>query len=521
MNIGILYTGGTIGSVGEPLAPLSEERFAASFLKKLAPVVQERYPACIMQFIPFGLSIDSTNVQPKDWCSMAQAVLDNYMEFDAFIILHGTDTMAWSASALSFLLTGLNSDGYPNAVLSRPVVFTGAQLPLFKESDGELNLLFNTDAFQNVCGAFAAALAGVQEVCLYFNDNLYRGNRTVKTSASDFSAFLSPNFPPLGSNGTEFFLQNDHIQHLPATASISLDDSSARALLREQLNYITENISDTTVMPFLAFPATYSSSENGNDFFLNSLLEVSLAQGVEGLILQAYGEGNFPSGNPENPHQGALFKTLKNAHNSGTLLIDCSQVLNGVVDSQSYAAGSWLGDTGAIGAFDMTPVAVMTKMTYLLTLRDYADFNWDQRTLERLMLTNLIGEIMDVNRLDTRGKEFLAPGESIVSLDGSVSLLNHRSLGPILLRNADKEILWSALNEPDGSMPGRLYMQADGNLVFYDGSNTALYESDTAQTSDATSMLVLDGISSGIGIRLYLYNYARGELSRVLFQEGN
>ncbi|MEL6820972.1 MAG: hypothetical protein AAFP70_04355, partial [Calditrichota bacterium] len=238
-------------------------------------------------------------------------------------------------------------------------------------------------------------------------------------------------------------------------------------------------------------------------------------------ILQAYGEGNFPSGNPQNPHHGALFQTLKKAHNSGTLLIDCSQVLNGVVDSQSYAAGSWLGDTGAIGAFDMTPVAVLTKMTYLLTLRDYADFNWDQRTLERLMLTNLIGEIMDVNRLDTRGKEFLAPGESIISLDGSVSLLNHRSLGPILLRKSNKEILWSALSEPEGSMPGRLYMQADGNLVFYDGSNTALYESHTAQMSDATSMLVLDGVSSGVGIRLYLYNYARGVMSKLLYHEGN
>ncbi|MGH1362229.1 MAG: asparaginase domain-containing protein [Calditrichia bacterium] len=519
MKIGILYTGGTIGCISEPLVPLDEARFEAAFMKHLAPVVVSRYPACEMRFIPFGLSIDSTNVQPRDWCTMASAILESYMDFDAFVVLHGTDTMAWTASAMSFLLTGLNSDGYPNAVLSRPVVFTGAQLPLFQElDDADLQLLFNTDAFQNVCGAFAAAHAGVQEVCLYFNDVLYRGNRTVKTSASDFNAFLSPNFPPLGTNGTDFFLQNDHIQHLPTTATISLDDAEARKLLRKQLNYITAHIDETTVMPFLAFPASFGNTNGRNHSFLNSLLSTSLEQGVEGVILQAYGEGNFPSGNPENPHEGALFQTLKKAHDDGTILIDCSQVLNGVVDSQSYAAGSWLGSSGAIGAFDMTSVAALTKLYFLLTLRDYDDYHWDQRTLERLMLTNLMGEIMDVHRLDTRGKEFLAPGESIVALDGSIILFNHRRLGPVLQTRDKKEILWQAIENPEvGSMPGRLYMQADGNLIFYDGSNTVLYASETARPTSATSMLVLDGASSSAGIRLYIYNYAKSEISKVLF----
>lgn len=518
MNIAILYTGGTIGSAGTPLAPLAEDQFELAFRDIVTPIVQSQFPTCSLAFIPFGVVLDSTNIQPADWVQMAQVILDNYTRYDGFVVLHGTDTMAFTAAALSFMLTGLQADGFPNAVLSKTVVLTGSQLPLFHINEDEaFNLLFNTDALQNVCGAIAAAQLSIPEVCLYFNDTLFRGNRTVKTNADEFHAFSSPNYPALGENGIEFYLENNHILHLPTTQEISLDHVRARQQLHKQLDHVAHRIDDVSVIPFLAFPGHFSAA-NKTSMLGDMLAGIIDHVDLDGVVLESYGEGNFPSGNPDEPAQGAIYSVLKRASEKGIIIVDCTQVLDGVVQAAVYAAGSWLKDVGVAVSYDMTSNTALTKLIYLVSLRDFDGYDWDASTIKRLMQTNLTGEMMDVNRLDARGKWYLGAGESIESFDGSVTLLNDPVQGPIL-QTAKGEIIWRALSSPSRYyMPGRLYMQGDGNLIFYDNSNAAVWSSGTKTEGPATSMLILENTEAK-GIRLFVYNYALGEVSAMLYDE--
>ncbi len=520
-KIAVTYTGGTIGCVGDPLAPLTAEDFEQAFDEIIVPVLKAQYPDLVISYIPFQPPLDSTNLQPSDWCRMAKNILQEYGDRDAFVVLHGTDTMAYSASALSFLFTGLEKDGSQNAVLSKPIVFTGSQLPLFdqKTKEAPLTLRFDTDAYQNICGAVSACYSGLPEVCLFFDDTLFRGNRTEKVSASSFAAFATPNYPALGTAGVEFYLDNENVLPLPTTSAISLESENARNILAEQLEHITRKIDQVSVMPFLAFPAPYNCAVTPTTSVLADLLTACVEQGLEGLVLEAYGEGNFPSGDPENPSHGAIFQALNSAHEKGIALIDNTQVMSGIVDATAYAAGSWLAQVGAIGAYDMTSIASVAKLIYLLTLRDYHDNDWELSTVEQLMQTNLTGEIMDVNRLDTRGKLYLSAGEFITAFDGSAELINDPDRGPVLKNIGDGSELWSALEtSPSDNMPGRLYMQSDGNLVFYDSSNTALWDSGTTTASESTSMVILDSCSGQPGsIRLYIDNYARGYVSKTLY----
>jgi len=528
LKLAILYTGGTIGSVGNPLKPLTSEQFEGAFEKLMKPILQSRYPDLKLGYITFDtlpdgttVTLDSTNLQPSDWCKMAKDILPVYPEHDAFLILHGTDTMAYTASALSFLFTGLQPDGFPNAVLSKPVVITGSQVPLFYKENDTLTLRFDTDAFQNVCGSVSAATTGVPEVCLFFHNTLFRGNRTAKTNASELDAFSSPNYPALGEAGIDFRLANDEVLHLPTTPAISLESDGARARLSAQLAHLTANIPRTRAMPFLAFPATYTlpgpDKKKPATAYLAALLTAALDQDLQGLVLESYGEGNFPSGDPDDATAGAIYQVLDKAHEKGVVIVDNTQVLAGIVNANAYASGSWLASVGAVGAFDMTPIASYAKLLYLLTLRDYQDNNWQQSDVERLMQTNVTGEIMDVNRLDTRGRWFLGAEESINALDGTATLINDPDLGPVL-KDSSGKTLWQALSSPPAEgLPGRLYMQGDGNLVLYGSSNTVLWASGTPSASEATSMLILDGSTAPGGLRLYVYNYAQGIVSKTLF----
>lgn len=525
MNLGILYTGGTIGSFGDPLHPLNNQDFTDAFNAAMTPVLQSQYSDLAIGFIEFdpqGTTLDSTNLQPSDWCKMANDILPVYTEYDAFLILHGTDTMAFSASALSFLFTGLQANGFPNAVLSKPIVITGSQVPLFHGNNPKAPLLrFDTDAFQNVCGSVAAAYTGAPEVCLFFHNTLFRGNRTAKTNASEFDAFSSPNYPALGEAGIEFYLENNNVLHLPTTQAISLESQGARTALNAQLAYLTKNISAAKAMPFLALPAAYTVEDKNKGTpatsFLADLLSASLGQGLQGLVLESYGEGNFPSGDPTTASDGAIYKVLDAANESGVVIVDNTQVLAGIVNANAYASGSWLADVGAAGAFDMTPIASYCKLLYLLTLAGYQDNGWTQADVKRLMLTNITGEIMDVNRLDTRGEWYLGQGESISALDGSATLTNDAVNGLRLVNNSDPStVLWPNGVPPEG-LTGRLYMQGDGNLVLYGPSNKTLWASGTTYQTEATSMLLLDGASEPNGLRLYIYNYAQGVVSKVFY----
>ncbi|HVR07169.1 MAG TPA: asparaginase domain-containing protein, partial [Thermoanaerobaculia bacterium] len=376
MNIAVLYTGGTIGSAGSPLAPLSHDAFRDAFQGLITPILKQQYLEIKVAFPPITFpesttgTLDSTNLQPSDWCIMAQTILDTYGGYDGWVVLHGTDSMDFTGPALSFLLASFNTHGFPAAVLSKPVVITGSQVPLFYQASpgARLVLNYNTDAFQNVCGAIAAAQSGVPEVCVYFASNLFRGNRVVKTNASEFQAFSSPNFPALGQYGIELVINFEEVLPLPATREVSLENEKVRTEVKKQLAYIESNINSFPVMQFNAFPAYYPVGSDPGNSVIASLITACVGTGIKGLILESYGEGNFPSGDPDNPSAGAIYQALLAANNEGVILVDCTQVLSGVVNDSAYAAGAWLPGVGALNPADMTPMAALAKLIALATV---------------------------------------------------------------------------------------------------------------------------------------------------------
>lgn len=521
MKIAILYTGGTIGCVGNPLAPMNTDDFSSAFKNLITPILQQQYPDIAIDFPPITFpesssgTLDSTNLQPSDWCLMAEWVLNTYTQYDGWVVLHGTDSMDFTGPALSFLLSDCNELGFPTAMLSKPVVITGSQVPLFYRASAQSSLAinYNTDAFQNVCGAVASAQSGVPEVGVYFQNQLYRGNRTVKTNASQFNAFSSPNYPALGEYGIELDIDFMNVLPLPATPALSLDTPSTLSALQKRLTYIAQNIDAFPAMQFNAFPAAYSAT--GGTAVIANLIDACVATGITGLVLESYGEGNFPSGNPDNPAAGATYQALANANAAGVVIVDCTQVLSGTVNDSAYAAGAWLPAVGALSPADMTPMAALAKVIILSTVAAY--HGWPADIVKTLVQTDLVGEMKSVNRLDGWSQTSLAAGQSITTLDGSATLSNDPVLGPVLLGSGNTSPLWQALTSPVANSPGRLVIEQDGNLVFYDRTGMPLWGTNIVPAGPISSALVLAGSYTDDTLSLYLYNYAQKEVTDVLY----
>ena len=526
MIVNVINTGGTISCTGDPLAPMSAADFAAAGQSILDPVVLQQFPDLQINYVTdltFPESstgtLDSTNLQPTDWCLMASYILQHYAECDGWIVLHGTDSMDFTGTALPFLLSSFSAEGYPTASLSKPVIITGSQVPMFYQNphnSADLSLNFNTDAFQNFCGAVAAAQSGVPEVCIYFQNTLYRGNRSLKTNASEFNAFSSPNYPALGEYGITFRVYDDNVLPPPVGYGVSLDNPSVLSAASAQLSYVAANINSFPVMQFNAFPAWYSQQGTPSGL-IASLIGACVGVGIKGLIPESYGEGNFPSGNPDTPSSGAAYQALYNANAQGVVIVDCTQVIQGVVNDNAYAAGAWLPAVGALNPADMTPMAALAKLMILLTSAGYSANNWSAATVKRLLQLDLLGEMMDVSRLDSRGDSILAPGQSLTALDGSATLTNDPVDGPILA-DSKGSTLWQPLSSPpDTEMPGQLIMQSDGNLVFYSRYNSAMWATNTGRSDGAASMLVLAGSTSDGSLSLTVYDYSRGITTSTLY----
>lgn len=494
----------------------------------MTPALQAKFEDLELEFIKFGPpTLDSTNLEPLDWCTLAELILPKYNDCDGFVVLHGTDTMAYSASALSFLFTGLDANGRQNAMLTKPIVVTGSQVPIFYGKEPETAVLrFDTDAFQNVCGAVAAAQSNLPEVCLFFNHYLYRGNRTTKVSANQFDAFKSPNFPPLAEAGINFALNHKVIRPMPPTAEMSLSSPEALDRLRSQLEILKEGISSARVTPFMSYPAANFPPGGDGKSYLAHQLEAVLHLGDEnlqlnGIILDSYGEGNFPSGDPSDPTKGAVYRALSKASDAGVIIVDNTQVLGGVVDPNAYAAGSWLSDenVNAVGAFDMTQIATYCKLMYLLTLG--AHHGWDTNKISRLLTTNLVGEMEDVNFLDAQGQGYLSPGECITSADGTARLTNVPRVGPVLTLKDTSTGAWGEPVWPPEKYhfpsSGRFHMETNGNLVLRSASNTLLWESETAHSEHSSSRLILTGQTDPDGVSLFVYNYVLHAVTKQLY----
>lgn len=290
----------------------------------------------IHQFDPL---LDSTNMTPRDWTNIGQVLCQQYHQFDGFVVLHGTDTMAYTASALTFMLEGL----------AKPVIFTGSQIPLCE---------LRNDAQENLITALllASDQYAIGEVTLYFDGRLFRGCRAVKVNADGFDAFDSPNYPPLATVGIDVNYNQMVIW---------------RPTLMQQLDIKLHEIHHAKVAAFRLFPG-----------ISHTILENILQPPLEGLILKAYGAGNAPTNDPR------LLEVLERATQERKIVVvACTQCLQGTVNLQKYATGSALADAGVISGYDMTAEAALTKLAYLLSKR----IPYEQ--VCRQMQINLRGEL--------------------------------------------------------------------------------------------------------------------------------
>ena len=313
----LISTGGTITMVREKgteaLVPADMETFKA-FIPELNAGV---FDVDIKAFHPL---IDSSDIGPESWKQMAQMVYDHYDAYDGFVILHGTDTMSYSASALSFMLENLG----------KPVVFTGSQLPVgVLRSDAKENLL---TAIEIAAAKDEDGNALVPEVTIYFEDRLFRANRTTKRNAEHFSAFNSYNYPALAKAGV-------HITYQPHLVHYS--DPNEPLVLHTEF--------DTNVAVLKLFPGIQPS-------VVRAILRT---RGLKGVVLETFGAGNAPS-------DRWLYKELKAAVDKGIIVVNKTQCNTGSVEMGLYAVSLNLMKAGVLSGYDITTEALLTKMMLLL-----------------------------------------------------------------------------------------------------------------------------------------------------------
>ncbi|MCR5114609.1 MAG: type I asparaginase [Bacteroidales bacterium] len=313
----LILTGGTISMGEDPatgaLAPLDKERML-SHLPELGLL-----PVNI-SVVAFDPMIDSSDVDTDFWKQIAESIRDRYDEFDGFVILHGTDTMAYSASAVSFMLRHL----------AKPVIFTGSQLPLgFLRSDAKENVL---NAIEIAAAKDASGRPMVPEVAIFFENALMRGNRTTKKSTDNFDAFYSYNYPDLAKSGV-------HIKYEPHV--IHYEDGSKPLAVNTRM--------DNNVVVFTLFPGI-------REEVVESLLNVP---GLRAIILRTFGAGNAPRAE-------WLYNVLKSATDRGIVIVNISQCLTGTVSMGRYETSLHLQRAGVLSGFDMTLETAVTKLMHLL-----------------------------------------------------------------------------------------------------------------------------------------------------------
>jgi L-asparaginase len=339
----LIYTGGTLGSIRQdpkdPLSPLVPAPLEEVMqMLPLYDAVDKRLP---LGGTPIRLGthswevpLDSSNITPKDWKEMAAVVRDNYQDYEGFVILHGTDTLAYTASALSFMFRNLD----------RPIIVTGSQRPI-----GELR----SDAVQNLVTSIEIAAARslgatvIPEVCVFFRDRLLRGCRTTKLSASSYDAFDSPNFQPLAEAGEHIVVNETTIAH-PSPYAMHLEDT------------LEDNIACMAIFPGMS------------PQLLNHMLS---AEGLRGIVLETFGTGNAPS----SPN---FLDAIERAVRSGKVIVDITQCNSGEVELGAYEVSAGLLSRGVITGMDMTPEAALTKLAVVLGNEDDMDIAADRMQLD-------------------------------------------------------------------------------------------------------------------------------------------
>ena len=313
----LIYTGGTIGMI-ENAATGALENFNFEQLQKHIPELQKfNFPIDTYQFDP---PMDSSDMEPDMWQKLVHVIHDNYERYQGFVILHGTDTMAYTASALSFMLEELD----------KPVILTGSQLPIgVLRTDGKENLMTSIEI------AIARNKEGkalVPEVCIFFENHLLRGNRTTKINAENFNAFRSYNYPSLATAGIHIKYEYDRIHK-----------ANPNVALKPHYLY------DTNVVILTLFPGIQE----------NMIRNILHTPGLRAVVLKTYGSGNAPQ-------KPWFIDLLKEATDRGIVIINISQCSTGSVEMGRYETGLHLLDAGVISGYDSTVESVLTKLMFLL-----------------------------------------------------------------------------------------------------------------------------------------------------------
>lgn len=342
MKVLLLFTGGTISMVRDPksgaLHPADMNTFQSFVPELFAGDIE-------IDMLPFDPLLDSSDINPDNWSKMAHMVYDNYDRYDGFVILHGTDTMSYSASALSFMLHNL----------SKPVVFTGSQLPVgVLRSDAKENLL---TAIEIAAAKDKNGDALVPEVTIFMDDQLYRGNRTTKKNAEYFSAFNSYNYPALARAGVRITYNTQFINRPEKDANLHLRDKT-----------------DCNVAVLKLFPGITES-------VVRAILSTP---GLRGVVLETYGAGNAPSCD-------WLYRHLRDAVERGIIIVNKTQCNTGSVTMGQYAVSLPLLKAGVISGYDITTEALLTKMMYL-----FGENPTDTELVKHLLQTPLCGELTNV-----------------------------------------------------------------------------------------------------------------------------
>ncbi|MBK9399983.1 MAG: type I asparaginase [Bacteroidetes bacterium] len=328
----IIYTGGTIGMQHDTAGALKPFDFG----KVSEQVPELNRLGCKLAHHAFEELIDSSNVTPDFWVKLAKTIEKNYAKYDGFVILHGTDTMAYSASALSFMLENL----------SKPVIFTGSQLPLGAiRTDAKRNLITSVE--------IAAGKVIIPEVCIYFNNQLFRGNRAEKFTSSMFDAFQSLNCPPLATVGVNVEFDFDLLSK-PSTKKL---------------------IVHTTLEPHIGLVRLFPGI---TEAWMEHILSVP---DLKALVMETYGSGNAPT-DPK------FIRALAAAIKNGLIVINVSQCSGGSVEQGKYETSKLLKEIGVISGADLTTEAALTKLMVLL-----GQYPNDSKKVKKMMIMPICGEM--------------------------------------------------------------------------------------------------------------------------------
>ena len=334
----IIYTGGTIGMIQDcktgSLVPFNFESIHDQ-------VPRLSFYDIDIDTLSFDNPIDSSDMLPQDWKNIAEKIHENYNAYDGFVILHGTDTMAYTASALSFMFENL----------SKPIILTGSQLPLgIPRTDGRNNII---NAVEIAAAKHQDNSPIVPEVCICFENKLYRGNRTYKNNAENFNAFASPNYPLLANIGV----------------SIKYNYENIAKLSKEKMQLCTEMNSNIAILKL--YPGI---TQNVVKSILNS-------EGLRGLVLETYGAGNSNK-------SSWFLNLLSEAVNKGIIIVNVTQCRGGgTVNVGRYESSFLLGKLGIVSGYDIITESAVTKLMYLLGREENVD------EIKTLMCKSLRGEI--------------------------------------------------------------------------------------------------------------------------------